>query len=59
MRTDLHLRWLRLKRHLLTCADLEARRTNRRASRLLENALDAGVMPVPVRLCRRPTALAA
>jgi hypothetical protein len=58
MRTELHLRWLRLKRHLLTCADLEARRTNRRARRLLVR-LDAGFVPTPVRLCRRPAALAA
>jgi len=41
MRSDLHLRWLRLKRHLLTCADLDARRTNRRTKRVLVS-LDAG-----------------
>ena len=53
MRSDLHLRWLRLKRHLLTCADLEAGRTNRRARRR-----HAGPVAFLVCLCR-PATLAA
>ena len=47
MRHDLHLRWLRMKRHLRTF------HTSRRAVRDAERALRAGVPPRSS-LCRRP-----
>jgi len=55
MRHDMHLRWLKLKRHLLSCTDLEARRTARRSGRLARKTiltaalLAASMLAAPVR----------
>jgi hypothetical protein len=54
MHTDLRLRLLRMKRHLLTCADLDARRSNRRLKRLMTRLAADG--PARGRLCRRAAA---
>ena len=58
MQTELRLRWLRMKRHLLTCGDLDARRSNRRLQRLVTR-LAADGASVRGRLCRRPAAVLA
>jgi hypothetical protein len=58
MNTDLRLRYLRLKRHLLTLSDLDARRANRRTKRLVAR-LGADSTSRRGRLCRRSAALAA
>jgi hypothetical protein len=58
MHNDLRIRWLRLKRHLLTCADSSARRSTRRARRPVAR-LAADSAPFRGLLCRRSAALAA